>query len=168
MLEPNYKNLLSVCHLCFDINHKDTTANKAVLATGNILADLNRKHMFIHFISEIKSKPEFAELKEVVTRLANITKSDEISAEPVEEKFVNDYEKQVLAAFKPLEDKIDPGAAYELELKHEQLFEVIKPVNEFFDNVLVNDEDEAIRANRKALVGYGANLFREIADFSLV
>ncbi|PIZ26054.1 MAG: glycine--tRNA ligase subunit beta, partial [Chloroflexi bacterium CG_4_10_14_0_8_um_filter_57_5] len=44
--------------------------------------------------------------------------------------------------------------------------QLIPAINAFFDKVLVMAEDEALRANRLALVGQIANLSNGIADLS--
>ena len=41
-----------------------------------------------------------------------------------------------------------------------------KPIDEFFDQVMVMVEDEAIRQNRLALLDQIGRLFLKIADFS--
>jgi len=41
-----------------------------------------------------------------------------------------------------------------------------KPVDDFFDGVMVMDKDPALRANRLALLGTLRELFTDIADLS--
>lgn len=43
-----------------------------------------------------------------------------------------------------------------------------QPVDTFFDNVMVNDDDEAIRANRLALLGRIRSVTGQVADFSKI
>lgn len=43
-----------------------------------------------------------------------------------------------------------------------------EPVDVFFNDVLVNDEDMAIRANRLALLGLIRTATGEVADFSKI
>jgi len=50
----------------------------------------------------------------------------------------------------------------------EKLAELKVPVNQFFDSVMVNAEDEKIRNNRFALISDLRNLFMGIADISLL
>lgn len=50
----------------------------------------------------------------------------------------------------------------------EKLAELKHPVNQFFDNVMVNTEDEKIRNNRFALINELRGLFIGIADISLL
>ena len=40
------------------------------------------------------------------------------------------------------------------------------PIDEFFDQVLVMDKDEAIRKNRLALLHHIAKLFAQLAEFT--
>ncbi len=49
-----------------------------------------------------------------------------------------------------------------------ELSRLKKPVDSFFDKVMVMDEDPAIRANRLALLGHIRRLFLAVADISLV
>jgi glycyl-tRNA synthetase beta chain len=43
-----------------------------------------------------------------------------------------------------------------------------QPVDDFFDNVMVNDDDEAIRSNRLALLGRIRSVTGQVADFSKI
>ncbi len=43
-----------------------------------------------------------------------------------------------------------------------------EPVDSFFEKVLVNDEDEAVRANRLALLARIRTATGEVADFSKI
>ena len=46
------------------------------------------------------------------------------------------------------------------------LAELSAPINDFFDKVVVNSEEEAIRLNRLALLGQIRAAMSEIADFN--
>ncbi|MGB0494799.1 MAG: glycine--tRNA ligase subunit beta [Kangiellaceae bacterium] len=50
----------------------------------------------------------------------------------------------------------------------EKLAELKEPVNQFFDSVMVNNDDENLRNNRFALISELRNLFIGIADISLL
>ena len=50
----------------------------------------------------------------------------------------------------------------------ENLAGLKEPVDNFFDQVLVNAEDEAVRLNRYALLKQLRSLFLHIADISLL
>ena len=47
-----------------------------------------------------------------------------------------------------------------------EMTQMKKPIDEFFDKVMVMVEDEAIRNNRLALLNEIGQLFLKIADFS--
>jgi glycyl-tRNA synthetase beta chain len=49
-----------------------------------------------------------------------------------------------------------------------ELTQLKKPVDQFFDSVLVMEEDKKVRENRLALLGRIADLFSHIADFSRI
>jgi glycyl-tRNA synthetase beta chain len=48
------------------------------------------------------------------------------------------------------------------------LHSLTDPINHFFDSVIVNDEDLALRGNRYALLGSVQNLASKIADFQVL
>jgi len=50
----------------------------------------------------------------------------------------------------------------------ERLSTLHKPLNQFFEDVLVMDKDEAIRNNRLALLSAVGNLFTDFGDFSKI
>ena len=43
-----------------------------------------------------------------------------------------------------------------------------KPIDDFFENVMVMDEDAAIRENRLRLLNRFVGVFADVADFSLL
>jgi len=49
-----------------------------------------------------------------------------------------------------------------------QLAQLAQPVDAFFDNVMVNADDPAVRTNRLALLQELQKLFNGIADISLL
>ena len=76
---------------------------------------------------------------------------------------------EVKAAIDALEG--GSGAYDELRFYGEmftRLGALVAPIDRYFDDVLVMDEDEKLRRNRLAMCWNLAQLFRRIADFSLV
>ena len=50
----------------------------------------------------------------------------------------------------------------------DKLASLRQPVDSFFDNVMVNAEDQKLRQNRLAILNTLQNLFLQVADISLL
>ena len=77
-----------------------------------------------------------------------------------EDLFENDYEKELYTKYNQV--KFRTFETYDEEL--EALFALKPELDNFFDNVFVNHENEKIKINRKNLVGVIYQGFRKIAD----
>ncbi len=148
----------------FELNHKNSDVNKAVLATGSSLAKINTKHLMVHLVSELKQENKFNQLSEAISRLVNISDSKS-DIKVSKSNFKVDAESCLFDSLQNLEKKLDQKAEYESLINTQDLIQLVEPINQFFDEVLVNDKDEKIKKNRQALVAYGAGLFSEICDF---
>jgi glycyl-tRNA synthetase beta chain len=132
----------------------------AVLASGEreILA-LDAK---IKAVATFVESDAFPTMFSTFKRVANITKDVDIRGvlnvredrfETEEERALYDaYRKAVKATYEGYEEKLDA------------LFGLKPLLDSFFDNVMVNAEDEAVRYNRKALVASVYKALLEIAD----
>ncbi|TWW10036.1 glycine--tRNA ligase beta subunit [Planctomyces bekefii] len=154
----------------FEIFHKHKEINKAVIAHGDPLTDLNKRHMFVHTLYSLKERPdEFRDFISAVSRIVNITKTASSAGLRINpDLFQTEQEKNLYQILKILDVADSQKIAYEPLLTANQILEIVAPVNSFFDNVLVNAEQEDIRNNRKALVNYANSLLSELADFSLL
>jgi glycyl-tRNA synthetase beta chain len=154
----------------FEIYHKHKDINKAVIANGDPLSDLNKRHMFVHTLYALKERPEeFKDLVSAVSRIINISKAaSSAGLSIIPDLFETEQEKNLYETIQILDIADSQKVAYEPLLSPNQILQIIKPVNNFFDNVLVNAEKEEIRNNRKALVNYANSLLSELADFSLL
>jgi len=120
-------------------------------------------------LASFRGKPEFEPLAVAFKRVANILKKVEYSSETNPELFETPQEKELHAryleiseTFLSLMEKGDYGGAMV------SLAKLRAPVDEFFDNVLVMDENQTLRENRLALLGEICGLFSQVADFSRV
>ena len=117
------------------------------------------------------TRPEAASLAAANKRIANILKKSaaatpsavaasllRLPAEQALDSAVNALQPVVEAALA----RADYAAAFD------QLATLKAPVDAFFDAVLVNDPDEALRNNRLALLARVRTLFTRIADLSLL
>ena len=116
----------------------------------------------------LKSHADFEPLAIAFKRVGNIIKGFEKGSVDTS-KFDSNEEKSLYGAFVTVKGQV---------LKHIEkddyqsaLFELAclrKPVDDFFENVLVMAKDETVRANRLSLLKEISNLFHRIADFSKI
>ena len=129
---------------------------KACIASGQ--NDLLRLSGAILALSKIASADDFKENFATFKRLANIIKDEKIGS--VDERlFEHDVERALNAAFGAI--KFD-GLDYEGYLR--SLFNLKNRIDQFFDSVMINAEDAAVRANRIANIGQIYEGFLKIAD----
>lgn len=126
----------------------------------------------VHAVAEFSHREEAAALAAANKRVANILSkldSSDILAE-LNRDFLSDAAEVALAdsvrsksaEVAPLLEQRDYTAALA------SLAELKKPVDDFFDSVMVMVDDQAIRNNRLALLQQLRNLFLKIADISLL
>lgn len=137
---------------------------EAVLASGEReLLALGKK---INALDTLVQSEGFDEIFSTFKRVANITKDVDIAKELVvdasllseeAEKVLNDAYNEVIAkSYKSYEEELDALLG-------------LKPkLDSFFDNVMVNAEDEALKNNRKALVACVYKSILNIADIKEV
>ena len=137
---------------------------EAVLASGerDLLA-LGRK---IEALSALVNSEEFPQVSATFKRVANITKELDLSAAIVVDAGIleAEEEKRLFARYK--EVLAQTYASYEEEL--DALLGLKPELDNFFDNVMVNVEDERVKNNRKALVASIYKSILKIADIKEV
>jgi len=132
---------------------------EAVLASGEReLLALGRK---IEALNTLVNSEDFDEVSTTFKRVANITKDEDLSKEHTvdESLFEEEAEKVLFQRFK--EVTATSYANYEEEL--DALLGLKPELDSFFENVMVNAEDEAIKRNRKALI---ANIYKSILQIA--
>lgn len=115
-----------------------------------------------------KERDGFESLLATVKRVVNILK--EPVAEPIDpDRFVNQAEKDLHQELTACEQDLEkPVAARDYEAVLDRLSQLKAPIDRFFDEVLVLDENLFIRQNRLALLTRIAGLFQQVADFSRI
>jgi len=141
----------------FDVN---PSIVKAVVESGE--RDLVELAKRIEALASVVQSSDFKDIFTTFKRVANITKDLDTTRELVvdEELFEKEQERALWERFG--EVKRMPFADYEERL--DQLFGLKHAIDLFFDNVLVNAEDERLRKNRKNLIGSIYKEFKKIAD----
>jgi len=116
-------------------------------------------------------KEAAASLAAANKRIGNILrKSEEVISEVIDaDIFILDEERGLFSEIIKLDKQLTPlleDADYAASL--ELLAGLRRPVDDFFDSVMVMDEDSALRANRLALLFRVKALFDRIADLSVL
>jgi len=102
-------------------------------------------------------------------RIANILSKQEqpVGDQPDRNLFSQEAEKLL---FQSVDDSYAKARAYFDKGKYNlgllELAQLRSPVDQFFDQVMVMDDDPAVRANRLALLGRIRDLFLQVADIS--
>ncbi|NPA81463.1 MAG: glycine--tRNA ligase subunit beta [Epsilonproteobacteria bacterium] len=133
---------------------------KAVLQSGERdILEIDRK---IKALKEITDSEDFKDIFTTFKRVANIVKDIDTDKEiKVDESlFESEYEKRLYEEFRKVNER-----EYESYLERLDALFSLKPfIDLFFDNVMVNVDDEKIRENRKNLIASIYKAFKEIAD----
>jgi len=134
---------------------------KAVLASGE--GDILKISQKIYALNPIVNSSDFGEFSSVFKRVANIIKDMNFQYTlPTVEilLFENTEESELYDAYNTVISK--EYSTYDEEL--EALFALKPQLENFFANVFVNHENEAIKQNRKNLIGLVYIAFKNIAD----
>jgi glycyl-tRNA synthetase beta chain len=159
-----------IVHLLAEEGHsKDVITAVAGVAADSVVDVWKR----VAALEQLKSQPDFEPLAIAFKRVVNIIKKSDMPLaegkrpEVSEDLFAHESEGALLSAFKRVELKVSESiasGAYEQALV--DIATLRGPVDDFFEGVLVNTDDEKIRSNRYALLGHVASLFDNLADFS--
>ena len=120
----------------------------------------------IEAMDSLTNSSEFKDANSTFKRVANIVKDLDLGSNMVIDTalFEDEPEKNLYLKFNETISKV--YTTYEENL--DALFALKPQLDDFFDNVFVNHEDEKIRINRKNLIGTIYNSFRTIADIKEV
>ncbi len=128
-----------------------------------------RSYKKVQNLAQAITKPEFARLMTAFTRVANLAKKvsapgevqEDLLEEEAEKVLYQEYLKVKRGALSLLQEKDYAGAL-------EQMAYLQKPVDDFFDQVMVMVDDEKLKNNRLNLLRDIRDLFQKYADFSKV
>ena len=129
---------------------------KACIASGE--NDLLLLSKAIKALGEIAAAADFGENFATFKRLANIIKDEKIDVVD-ENLFEHDAERALNAAFRAIKLNENDVSGY-----LRSLFGLKGVIDNFFDNVMINVQDAAIRANRIANIGQIYRAFLQFAD----
>ena len=142
--------------------------NAAILSDWDTLPDLDAR---LRALDGFMGQETAAGLAAANKRIGNILRKakEDVSKVIDTDNLVLDEEHRLFKEITRLEKQLEPlleNAEYAASL--ELLAGLRKPVDDFFDSVMVMDEDPALRANRLALLFRLKALFDRIADLSVL
>jgi glycyl-tRNA synthetase beta chain len=138
--------------------------------TDDLLMIARRVEALTAFITSEDGKNLLAGTKRATQLLAAEEKKGTVVADSVSEALLKlDAEKDLFAAVKAASAEASEAIAKEdFRSAMAALSKLRAPVDRFFEDVLVNDEDAAIRANRLALLRLIREATGTVADFSKI
>lgn len=143
---------------------------QAVRALGITNAlDINRRVQAVHQFSQLEAASTLAAANKRVANILSKNGGDKVTADVNTQLLQQDEEKYLAKQIQAKRDAISPlmaKADYNGALT--VLAELRPAVDAFFDNVMVMDEDAAVRNNRLALLKQLHGLFIGIADIALL
>ncbi|MGZ2482363.1 tetrameric-type glycyl-tRNA synthetase beta subunit [Rhizobium pisi] len=171
-----FADLLSFFHDRLKVYLRDQGARHdlidAVLTpeADDLLMVARRVEALTAFITSEDGKNLLAGTKRATQLLAAEEKKGTVIADAVSDAlFKLDAEKELFAAISGAsKEAADAVAREDFRSAMEALSRLRAPVDRFFEDVLVNDEDAAIRANRLALLRLIREATGTVADFSKI
>ena len=116
-------------------------------------------------LSEMVEQPSWDETFTAYARCARITRNLDETLPLDESAYVEQVERDLHAAYVAAKSQME-AADEPSRVLGKQLRALQKPINAFFDNVMVNAEDETLRLSRLGLVQHIAMLPNGVADLS--
>ena len=136
---------------------------EACISEKNVLTNLKDFVERINVVSQLVLKDNYSKFHEAVNRVIRIIKKDESKQAPSVDLFINQVENTLWDCISGI--NIDKLSYEQLET---ELVKSVDSITEFFDKVLVMDDDERIRQNRINLLFQTKMKFDKIADFSKI
>ncbi len=169
-------DLLSFFHDRLKVYLRDMGARHDIIdsvltpETDDMLLVARRAEALTSFIASDDGLNLLAGTKRAVQLLAAEEKKGTAVADGVSDELLKlDAEKALWAAIKVAsKDAAEAVAREDFRFAMEALSKLRAPVDKFFEDVLVNDEDAAIRANRLALLKAIREATATVADFSKI
>ncbi len=169
-------DLLSFFHDRLKVYLRDQGARHDIIDSvltpeaDDLLMVARRAEALTAFITSEDGKNLLAGTKRATQLLAAEEKKGTVVADAVSEALLKlDAERALFAAIKVASaEAADAVASEDFRSAMQALSKLRAPVDTFFDDVLVNDEDAAIRANRLALLKAIREATATVADFSKI
>ncbi|WP_375359145.1 glycine--tRNA ligase subunit beta [Candidatus Tisiphia endosymbiont of Neophilaenus lineatus] len=147
-------------------NHYDISLINAVL-DFDIERDLVISEIKLGALQKFLAGVDGENLLTIYKRANNILEGSNIEGEVDQKAFISQYEQQLFLSLGVISKQIDSSITEKDFTKTlSLLLEILKPVIEFFDNIMVKDQDRNIANNRLLLLRMVTQLFDKLAKFS--
>ena len=153
--------------------HLSREAVEAVMASRDPLVDLQDVVIRAQTVDHLIGSPGASELIRAGVRIANILKGSQPA--DVDQALLNEAaEKDLYAAFqKQVRSNWERDGVFnapKTEAEYQSLLDLLRTltpsVEKFFEDIMVNHEDPAIKKNRHALLANIDQYFKSVADFA--
>lgn len=140
---------------------------RAVLAVqNNDLTDINDRILAVEQFRQLPEAQSLIEANKRVTGILTEQKTAAVNAALFENAIEAAFYQQIQAKQQQTFEKLSGQLRYVRIL--ETLAALKEPIDQFFDNVRINVDDECVKENRLALCLAMRNLFLQVADISLL
>ncbi|WP_425363028.1 glycine--tRNA ligase subunit beta [Candidatus Tisiphia endosymbiont of Hybos culiciformis] len=147
-------------------NHYDLSLINAVI-DFDIEGDLVITEIKLCALQKFLAGVDGENLLTIYKRANNILEGSNIEGEVDQNAFISQYEQQLFLSLGNVSKEIDRYIAEKDFTKAlSVLLEMLKPINDFFDNLMVKDKDRTIANNRLLLLRMVTQLFDKLARFS--
>ncbi len=179
-LGPLYIKNGETTHVTHDIDSFFKTRIKTIFADmgfsydeidaslEGVLDDIYEAYRRVQALHDVRKNRDFEDLLISFKRMGNIIR-DEKDFSFKEELLQEKEEKALYRYFISIKDSISTNIEVKNYQKVYQILSTFKPsVDDFFNNVLVMDENLTLRANRLGLLNGIINVFSDVIDFSKI
>jgi glycyl-tRNA synthetase beta chain len=153
--------------------HHSREAVESVMASRDPLVDLQDVLIRAQTVDHLIGSPGATELIRAGVRIANILKgsqpslvSEALLTESAEKDLFAAFQKQVRANW----ERDGVFKAPHTEAEYQSLLDLLRTltpsIEKFFEDIMVNTEDQAVRQNRHALLANIDQYFKAVADFA--
>ena len=136
---------------------------EACISEKDVLSDLKDFTERLDILTDIVKKENYGQFHEAINRIIRLIKNEKEFATVDTALFKLEAEESLWCTVK----SIDENTLKYSELEN-VLTQTIPFISEFFEEVLVMDNDEKIKNNRLAMLNVIRNKFAKIADFSKI
>ena len=152
------KNVLSDENVRYDI----------IEATLNNIDDVYLAYLKAQALVKTIDNTEMPKAIQAFVRVGNLAKKAECADVSID-LLQNDAEKKLHKAYQVVSDKVETLIAeFDYVAAINEMVNLTQPIDEFFANVMVMDENEAIRNNRLALLNKITMMTMQVIDFSKI
>ena len=135
--------------------------------TAEITGDFYASFLKIDFLSKFKKHEEVFELSQAYKRINNITYKFSEIAGFNESKLIMPEEVRLISVFKSVQKNVVPLLkAGDYAAAVNEMYKLARPVNDFFDGVMVLTEEEEVKNSRLGLLNNVLNFLKNFCDFS--